>query len=98
MRARGAALFLSHAWFLQGTLLSNVPYWSVPFEFWYYAIFGAWVFGRGKWRWLLAGGAALVAGPVILLYLPIWLMGVLAYHLGQRRPLPQPVRRPWIGR
>jgi peptidoglycan/LPS O-acetylase OafA/YrhL len=60
----------------------NSPLWSLSYEFWYYTLFGIW-FYRGGWRkaglWLLL--ASLLAGPKILLLLPIWLLGVAAYHL-----------------
>ena len=54
----------------------NVPWWSLSYEVWYYALFGAAVFLRGTRRaiWLIA--LAWLAGPLILLLLPVWLMGV----------------------
>lgn len=57
----------------------NSPYWSLNYEVWYYAIFGAWLFVR-RHRWLWLGVALLLAGPKILMLMPVWLMGVALYH------------------
>lgn len=64
----------------------NSPLWSLSYEFWYYVLFGLLRFRRTTrhWRWWLAL-TALVAGPKILLLLPVWLLGVGA------RYLPRPV-------
>lgn len=60
----------------------NSPLWSLSYEFWYYVLFGLWLYRRTTrhWRWWLAL-AALVAGPKILLLLPVWLLGVGARYL-----------------
>ena len=64
-------MFLSFSndfWFLSEDAFSNIPYWSLSYEVWYYVVFGAFVFGRGFWRWGIAivssvddGAAALAA-------------------------------------
>ena len=80
------ALFLNEIWFFSAAPPVNRPLWSLGFEFWYYVIFGLWYCtGRGLKSWALALGACLVAGPKIVLMMPIWLMGCAAYHL----PRPQ---------
>jgi len=57
----------------------NPPFWSLNYEVWYYAIFGAWMFAkRNRLLWL--GSALLLAGPKILLLMPVWLMGVALYR------------------
>jgi peptidoglycan/LPS O-acetylase OafA/YrhL len=60
----------------------NVPFWSLTYEVWYYAIFGAWKFGGSK-RVLLTLIVAAMAGPLILLMMPVWLLGVA---LSRRMP------------
>ncbi len=62
----------------------NSPLWSLSYEFWYYVLFGLWRNRRAfrHWRWWLAL-AALVAGPKILLLLPVWLLGVGARNLSR---------------
>ena len=57
----------------------NSPFWSLNYEVWYYVIFAAWLFSP-RHRWLWVGAAALLAGPKILLLMPVWLMGVVLYH------------------
>jgi peptidoglycan/LPS O-acetylase OafA/YrhL len=67
-------LFLSESGFGSGPVW-NPPYWSLCYEVWYYALFGAAIFLRGTRRtlWVLALAAA--AGPRILLLFPLWLTG-----------------------
>lgn len=74
------ALFCNEVGFFSAGPPLNSPLWSLSYEFWYYVLFGIWHYGRGRrgaWLWLAAAG--LVAGPKVLLLLPIWLMGVGAY-------------------
>ncbi len=69
-------LFLSFSndfWFLSEDAFSNIPYWSLCYEVWYYVVFGALVFGRGFWRWGIAIAALLLMGPRLWLLWPIWL-------------------------
>lgn len=69
------ALFLSESWNGTGPAW-NAPYWSLCYEAWFYALFGAATYLRGWQRWLalVLGGA--LAGPQILLLAPVWLAGV----------------------
>jgi peptidoglycan/LPS O-acetylase OafA/YrhL len=75
-----SAVFLGASWTLSAQPGSNVPYWSLNYEAWYYIIFAAAVFLRGRRRIVVTGAAALLAGPKILLLLPVWLMGVAAWR------------------
>lgn len=75
------ALFVNEIWFLDIWLGTNGPFWSLSYEFWYYAIFAALIYFRG-WRRVAATGlVAGIAGPGILIALPVWLLGVGLYHL-----------------
>lgn len=67
--------FLGQVWTNNVFPPYNVPFWSLTYEVWYYAIFAAWMFGGNK-RLLLTLLLATIAGPLILLLMPIWLMGV----------------------
>jgi len=73
-------LFLSHAWDSVYLLFWNSPYWSLSYEVVYYALFGVFVFLRSPSRWVILVLLALAIGPKVLLLLPCWLAGVLAYH------------------
>ncbi len=74
-------LMLNQSWGLNRHFGSNGAYWSIPFEFWYYMLFGALCLMRGWACWAALAGAALLAGPRILALLPVWLLGVAAYRV-----------------
>lgn len=80
-----SALFVNELWFHSVTPLSDIPVWSIGFEFWYYVLFGAVIFAPGNWRYIAVPIVALMVGPRILLLLPIWYFGVAVYQLGRRR-------------
>jgi peptidoglycan/LPS O-acetylase OafA/YrhL len=68
-------LFLNQSWMNEAELVLNIPYWSLCYEVWFYVLFGAWYFTNGWRRIALVAVASLVAGPSILLLMPIWLIG-----------------------
>lgn len=75
-----SAIFLGASWNLFEQPGSNVPFWSLNYEAWYYVLFAAAVFLHGPRRVLATAAAALLAGPKILLLFPVWLMGVSAWR------------------
>jgi peptidoglycan/LPS O-acetylase OafA/YrhL len=77
-----ASVFLSQSWQKVG-LLSNVPFWSLCYEFWYYLIFGAFIFLKGWQRILGVLLCSVVAGPAIIMLFPIWIMGAAAYRFSR---------------
>jgi peptidoglycan/LPS O-acetylase OafA/YrhL len=83
-----SAVFLNQVWFLDARPLSNNPFWSLSYEWWYYAAFGCFVLLRGRAGLLLGIAALAVMGPKIWLLFPVWLMGVAVHRLGLRRTLP----------
>lgn len=89
-----SALFINEIWFFSASPPINGPLWSLSFEFWYYAIFGLWIYRGSGWKSLLLPlGACLIAGPKILAMMPIWLLGSAAYRL----PKPSlPTRQAWV--
>ena len=68
-------LFLNQSWLNEADVPLNNPYWSLCYEVWYYVLFGAFFFLRGRQRWFWTAVAAAIAGPAILVLLPVWLMG-----------------------
>jgi peptidoglycan/LPS O-acetylase OafA/YrhL len=77
-----SSLFLNEVWLLSSAPPINGPLWSLSFEFWYYAIFGIFFFRPKGWKgWLMVSTACLIAGPKILLMMPIWLLGLFGYKL-----------------
>ena len=76
-------LFLNESWTLSAQMFSNTPYWSIAYEFWYYAIFAALFYFRGWGRIALTALACLIAGYKILLLFPIWALGWGVYRWSQ---------------
>ncbi len=89
-----SAVFLGESWTLDMLPGFNVPFWSLNYEAWYYALFAAATFLRGRRRIAALGVAALLAGPKILLLLPIWLLGVGAWRW--RADLPRQLGGPLV--
>jgi peptidoglycan/LPS O-acetylase OafA/YrhL len=82
-------LFVNELWFTSVRPFSNVPFWSLGYEFWYYAIFAAACY-LASWRRVAALMAiGVIVGPKILLLLPVWLLGVGAYRWSIARPLAE---------
>jgi peptidoglycan/LPS O-acetylase OafA/YrhL len=86
--ALGSALnaaFLGEVWFSSVAPPLNGPFWSINYEAWFYAIFGAWTYLPRPVKGPAACALAALAGPKILLLMPCWLFGVFAYRtLGRR--------------
>lgn len=79
-RSLSSFVFANEVWFISITLFSNVPYWSICYEIWYYAAFGILMFIPRKTAIVLLFLLATALGPKIILLAPIWSMGVLLYY------------------
>ena len=77
LRIATSLAFLNEVWMTSIMSFSNVPYWSLCYEFWYYALFAILAFVRGGARWCWAGALALLLGPKIMALAPVWALGVL---------------------
>lgn len=75
----GPALFLNKVSFSEVNPGTNGPFWSLCYEFWYYAIFAFAYYLRGVKRIIILVIACIIAGTEILGLFPIWVMGVLSY-------------------
>ncbi|MDD2881500.1 MAG: acyltransferase family protein [Rhodoferax sp.] len=82
-----SAIMLNQSWGMDQHFGSDGAYWSIPYEFWYYFIFGAVMLLNGWRRIVFAVAGAAIAGPKILILLPVWLLGVAAYYLLKHRQL-----------
>jgi peptidoglycan/LPS O-acetylase OafA/YrhL len=80
VRTVSSLLLLNETWFVSITSFSNVPYWSICYEMWYYIAFGLVMFLPRRMAWLAVVTLALMLGPKIPLLAPIWLLGVLLYR------------------
>ncbi len=85
-----ALLFLNESY--QTAFAPNPPYWSLSYEVWFYALFavGTFLSGWKRIAWLVV--LAAVAGPNVLLLLPVWLVGVALARLPAARRVPA-----WLG-
>ena len=72
-------LFVNEIWWWDVWPSVNSPFWSLGYEAVYY-LFYALVLWGGRFRWAWAALAALLAGPKILLLLPLWVLGVATYR------------------
>ncbi|WP_417320319.1 acyltransferase family protein [Emcibacter sp.] len=79
VRVLAALLFTGEIWTLSIQLFSNVPYWSLNYEVWYYIGFAFLAFVEGRKRFLLFAAVCLMIGPKILLLMPLWWLGVYIY-------------------
>lgn len=82
--------FLGQSWSLNSIPPSNPAFWSLSYEVLYYALFGCVHFLRGRPRLACAAIVGLVAGPKILLLLPCWLAGVVAFRWRDRGARARP--------
>lgn len=80
VRAGASALMMNEVWLVSVTSFSNVPYWSICYETWYYAAFGMATFLPARWSITLLLLVSAVLGPKILLLAPIWVSGVLLHR------------------
>jgi peptidoglycan/LPS O-acetylase OafA/YrhL len=69
-------VFLGRLWNADHSFLSDGPYWSLNFEVIYYAIFGLALL-RTRFGLFAAMCVSLLAGPKILVLMPVWLLGAL---------------------
>ena len=81
------ALFLNQIWYADISPGSDLPYWSLGYEVWYYVIFGVAAFSRSRWRWPLLLGLLAFVGPCIAGMFPLWALGFLAYRVSSRAAL-----------
>ena len=80
VRILGSLLMANEVWFISITSFSNVPYWSICYEWWYYVGFVLVTFLPRHSGLLLAAALMLLIGPKIILLAPIWWLGVLLYR------------------
>jgi peptidoglycan/LPS O-acetylase OafA/YrhL len=73
-------LFTGELWNLSQTPPWLVPYWSLGYEVWYYVLFGALLYARGKVRVALVAFLLLLMGHKLWLLLPVWMSGVFLYR------------------
>lgn len=84
IRLLANSFFVQELWFFSIRPLSNGPFWSLGYEFWYYFLFALLFYRLSKSWWLWALLVCLIAGPKILLLAPVWFLGVGAYYFNRK--------------
>tara|TARA_R110002073_G_scaffold129900_2_gene276386 strand:+ start:1526 stop:2632 length:1107 start_codon:yes stop_codon:yes gene_type:complete len=79
IRVLSSLSFTNEIWNLSIQLFSNVPYWSLNYEVWYYIGFAVLTFVKGQKRWAIFTGICFFTGPKIILLMPLWWLGVYIY-------------------
>jgi peptidoglycan/LPS O-acetylase OafA/YrhL len=80
IRVISSLLFTNELWFLSIMSFSNLPYWSLNYEVWYYILFAALQFLSGRTRIVAVTLILLIMGPKIAMLAPIWWLGVALYR------------------
>lgn len=80
IRIASSLMMLNETWFISITSFSNVPYWSIGYEFWYYAAFAALTFLPRRLAYVSLITIGVVLGPKVILLAPIWIAGVILYR------------------
>ena len=91
LRSAASLLMLNEVWFVSITSFSNVPYWSICYESWYYVAFAVITFVPRKRAWVLLCALALLLGPKIVALAPIWAMGVWLYRSRRLAQVSEPM-------
>jgi peptidoglycan/LPS O-acetylase OafA/YrhL len=89
LRFLTSLFFVNEIWFVSIMAYSNVPYWSLCYEFWYYFLFSIAFFARDPYRWPLVALVCLALGPKIVLLAPIWWLGVVLYRSKRLARIPE---------
>jgi peptidoglycan/LPS O-acetylase OafA/YrhL len=84
-------LFMGELWTISEPPPLLSPYWSLGYEVWYYVLFGALFYLRGRRRLLVGASLLLLMGPKLWLLLPVWASGVLVYHWQKRLAIARPL-------
>jgi len=87
IRVLTSLVFINEIWILSIQFFSNVPYWSLNYEVWYYIGFAVLAFVKGRKRWILFSSICLFIGPKILLLMPLWWLGVYIYNSAYLRKI-----------
>ena len=76
-----ALTFTNQVWGAHVPIGSNIPYWSLGYEVWYYALFGCALFVPRRWAIVGCLAIAVFLGPGIIILFPLWLAGAATYQV-----------------
>lgn len=66
---------------LHESTFSNGVFWTLSYEIWYYILFGIIFYLRGWKRYVYSLIAIIIMGERIMIYFPLWLLGVALYEI-----------------
>jgi peptidoglycan/LPS O-acetylase OafA/YrhL len=92
--------FANELWFLSMPPFSNVPFWSLNYEVYYYLVFAALLIRPIALRITTTLMVLLIIGPKVWLLLPCWWVGVSLYswvkkNIGAPGAMPSKPHSPW---
>jgi len=80
IRLLASITFTGELWFISILSFSNIPFWSIHYEVFFYVFFGAMLYTEKKYRFAVLILLLLVAGPKVAILLPLWLFGAYLYR------------------
>lgn len=89
VRSAASLAMANEIWFVSITSFSNVPYWSICYEVWYYVAFGIFTFAPRRAAWLAIAALALLLGPKVAMLAPVWVLGVVLYRWRRLREISE---------
>lgn len=90
LRYLASFFMVQEAWHISYTPGINGPFWSLSYEAFYYLLFGLMTFYKGRGKWLAMLAVFLIAGPLVLMLFPVWMLGVFAYRQSKSWRMPVP--------
>jgi peptidoglycan/LPS O-acetylase OafA/YrhL len=72
--------FLGQIWWEMNLPFQNGPYWSLCYEAMYYVAFGLFTYLKGAKKWISLFLFSIFIGPKILILMPCWALGAMAYY------------------
>jgi peptidoglycan/LPS O-acetylase OafA/YrhL len=89
LRTVSSVFMTNEVWFISVTSFSNVPYWSICYEWWYYVGFAFVAFLPRQMGLILFGLLMIAIGPKLILLAPIWWLGVGLYKWKFLQAIPR---------
>lgn len=80
IRFLASITFTGELWFVSILSFSNIPFWSIHYEVFFYVFFGALLYAPKKYRAGLLVVLLLIVGPKVAILLPLWLFGAYLYR------------------
>jgi peptidoglycan/LPS O-acetylase OafA/YrhL len=77
-------VFCGQLWDRHRDPLSNLPYWSINYEFAYYLAYGCFFYLAGARRWISLAVICAFFGYHVLYLSPLWIAGCLIHDLYQK--------------